>query len=63
MIKNIGRRDKLIRMVLALVIASLYYFGYISGSLALVLLVIGIFFALTSVFHFCPVYRLVGIKT
>lgn len=63
MIKNMGKTDKMIRMVIALVIASLYYFGYISGMLAMVLLVIGIILALTSVLNFCPLYRLVGINT
>ena len=63
MVKNMGKTDKLIRMVVALVIASLYYFGYISGSLALVLLAIGVVLALTSVLNFCPLYKLVGINT
>lgn len=58
-----GKTDKLIRMIVALVIASLYYFGYISGSLALVLLAIGVVLALTSVLNFCPLYKLVGINT
>ncbi|MBK6364766.1 MAG: DUF2892 domain-containing protein [Saprospiraceae bacterium] len=63
MVKNMGRKDKLIRMIVALVIASLYYFGYISGTLALVLLIIGIILALTSVIQFCPIYKLVNINT
>jgi len=63
MVKNMGSTDKLIRMIVALVIASLYYFGYITGTLALILLAIGIVLALTSVFNFCPLYKLVGINT
>jgi len=63
MVKNIGRTDKLIRMVIALVIASLYYFGLISGTLALILLLIGVILAFTSVLNFCPLYKLVGINT
>ncbi|MFZ1703375.1 MAG: DUF2892 domain-containing protein [Saprospiraceae bacterium] len=63
MTSNMGRTDKLIRMVVALIIATLYYFGYISGFLALILLVIGIILALTSVLNFCPIYKLVGINT
>jgi hypothetical protein len=63
MVKNMGRTDKLIRMAIALVIASLYYFGYITGTLAIILLAIGIVMALTSVLNFCPLYKLVGINT
>lgn len=63
MVKNMGSTDKLIRMIVALCIAALYYFGYIDGTLALILLSIGIVLALTSVFNFCPLYKLVGIST
>jgi hypothetical protein len=63
MVKNMGRKDKLFRMAVALIIASLYYFGYITGTLALILLTIGIILALTSVVQFCPLYKLVNINT
>ena len=63
MVKNMGRKDKLIRMAAALVIASLYYFGYITGTIAFILLTIGVILALTSVLRFCPLYKLININT
>ena len=58
-----GSADKGIRIVIALAIAALYYFNVIEGTLAYVLLVLGIIFLLTSVFSFCPLYTPLGINT
>lgn len=58
-----GSADKIIRIIIALVIAFLYYNGTISGTLGIVLLVIAIVFVLTSLISFCPLYTLFGINT
>jgi len=58
-----GTTDKIIRLVLAAVVAALYFTGTISGTLALVLGVFAIIFALTSLVSFCPLYSIVGINT
>ncbi|HMR90074.1 MAG TPA: DUF2892 domain-containing protein [Saprospiraceae bacterium] len=63
MTKNMGTTDKIIRLVLAAVVAALYFTGTISGTLALVLGVFAIIFALTSLVSFCPLYSIVGINT
>ncbi|MFZ1455345.1 MAG: DUF2892 domain-containing protein [Saprospiraceae bacterium] len=63
MTKNMGSTDKIIRLVLAAVIAFLYYNGTISGTLGLVLGILAIVFALTSLISFCPLYPLLGINT
>jgi hypothetical protein len=63
MIKNMGTTDKRVRLGIALVIALLYYFNVISGTLAIVLLVLAIVFALTSLLSFCPLYTLIGLNT
>ncbi|MBP6448056.1 MAG: DUF2892 domain-containing protein [Saprospiraceae bacterium] len=63
MTKNMGGTDKIIRLVLAAVIAFLYYNGTISGTLGLVLGILAIVFALTSLISFCPLYPLLGINT
>jgi hypothetical protein len=63
MTKNMGTTDKIIRLVLAAVVAALYFTGTISGTLALVLGVFAIIFALTSLISFCPLYSIVGINT
>ncbi|OYZ03015.1 MAG: hypothetical protein B7Y37_00815 [Sphingobacteriia bacterium 28-36-52] len=61
--KNMGAVDKVIRVVIAAVIAGLYYTGTISGTLGIVLLVFAGVFVLTSLVSFCPLYTLFGIST
>ncbi len=54
--KNMGIADKVFRIVVALVIAALYFTGTISGTLAIVLLIVAGIFILTSFVGFCPLY-------
>ncbi len=61
--KNMGGLDRIVRLVVALVVFSLYYFGVISGTLAYVLLALAAIFVLTSFVGFCPLYVPFGIKT
>lgn len=61
--KNMGAADKLIRVLIAVIIAVLYYLEMISGTLALVLLAFAFIFLLTSLVSFCPLYTILGINT
>jgi fatty acid desaturase len=61
--KNMGSADRIIRVVLAIVIAALYFTHVISGTLALVLLIVVAIFIITSTFSFCPLYLPFGIST
>ena len=61
--KNMGTLDKGIRFVIAITIASLYYFNIISGTLAYILMAVAIIFLITSFINFCPLYSLFGINT
>jgi hypothetical protein len=61
--KNMGNIDKIIRVLVAIVIAVLFFTNVISGTLGIVLLVLAGVFVLTSVMSFCPLYTLVGINT
>ena len=61
--KNMGTSDKAVRIIIAVAIAVLYYTNVISGTLAIVLMAVGIIFLLTSLLNFCPLYTLFGIKT
>ena len=63
MTKNMGNPDKLIRLSIAALIAVLYYTGVISGTVAIILGIFAVIFALTSLISFCPLYTLVGINT
>ena len=61
--KNIGNTDKLIRLMLALLVAVLYYTGVISGTFAIILGVIAVVLVVTSMFSFCGLYTILGINT
>lgn len=61
--KNIGTADKVIRVLVALVIAGLVYAEVLTGTLAIVLLVLAGIFVLTSLMGFCPLYLPFGAST
>jgi hypothetical protein len=61
--KNMGSTDKIIRSVIAILIAVLYFTGTISGTLGLILLIFGGIFLATSFISFCPLYVPFGIST
>lgn len=63
MTKNMGNTDKIIRVILALVFGALYFTGTVTGTLGIVLLVLGGVFLATSAISFCPLYKIVGINT
>ena len=60
---NMGIVDKVIRIIIALVIAGLYFAEKISGTTAIVLLSLAIIFIITSFLSFCPLYLPFGIST
>lgn len=61
--KNMGKTDKTVRIILAALIAILYFTNVISGTLGLILLVLAAVFVLTSLISFCPLYAPLGINT
>lgn len=61
--KNMGSIDRVVRILLAVVFAALYFTGTVTGTLGLVLVVAAGIFALTSVVSFCPLYPIFGINT
>lgn len=60
---NMGSADRVIRLLVAAIIAVLFFSGAIAGTLATVLVIIGLVFVLTSLVGFCPLYILFGIST
>lgn len=58
-----GITDRVIRIVIAIAIAVLYYMGIISGTLGIVLLVFAAVFVLTSFISSCPLYLPFGLST
>jgi hypothetical protein len=61
--KNMGMADRVIRVLLAAVVAILYFNHNISGTLAIALMILAAVFLLTSFISFCPLYAPFGIST
>ena len=61
--KNMGTADRIIRVIIAALVAYLYYAGIISGTVGLILLILGGVFVLTSLVSFCPLYAPFGMST
>ena len=58
-----GALDKSLRVLIAIIIALLYYLDVIEDTLAYVLMAIAIIFLITSFINFCPLYKILGINT
>jgi len=54
--KNMGMTDRIIRIILAVVVAVLYFTDQITGVAAIILGILAIIFLLTSLVGFCPLY-------
>jgi len=54
--KNMSSLDRILRVVAATVFAYLYFSGAVTGTLGIVLVVLGAVFLLTSLIGFCPLY-------
>jgi fatty acid desaturase len=61
--KNLGIIDRVIRILIAVVVAVLYFKGIISGTLGIILLILAAVFVLTSFFSFCPIYWTLGLSS
>lgn len=61
--KNMGNIDRIVRVVLAAVLAGLYFGGVVTGTLGIILVSLGGVFLATSIVGFCPLYAPFGIKT
>ena len=60
---NVGIIDKAVRLLAGFVIAVLYFTHVITGTLAILLLVLAGVFVLTGLIRFCPLYLPFGINT
>lgn len=61
--KNVGNVDRIIRLLIAAVIAVLFLTKTFTGTLGIILLVVAAILILTSLINFCPIYAILGIKT
>ncbi|HPN18643.1 MAG TPA: DUF2892 domain-containing protein [Chitinophagales bacterium] len=58
-----GSADRIVRLIVAAIFAVLYFTNTVSGTLGIILLVLGGVFVLTSLISFCPLYAPFGFST
>lgn len=63
MIKNMGSKDRIVRLLVAAVLLVLFFTDVISGTLGIIGLVVAGIFVATSFIRFCPIYWPFGIST
>lgn len=61
--KNMGKVDRLLRTLAALMIGILLINGTISGTLGIILAIVAIVFLVTSLVSWCPAYLPFGLST
>lgn len=61
--KNMSNIDRGLRVIVALVVAILYFAGQISGTVAIILGILAAVFILTSLVGTCPLYLPFGLST
>ena len=61
--KNMGSIDKTVRLLIAVILVTLYFLGVVEGVIGTVALVLAGIFMLTSIVSFCPLYPVLGINT
>lgn len=63
MSRNESNTDRIIRVILAAVLAYLYFGGIVTGTFGIILLVVGAVLLLTAIVGFCPLYALFKLST
>jgi len=61
--KNMGSTDRIVRIIIAVILAALYLMGTVSGTLGIIFLIVAVVFLLTSLLGWCPLYLPFGLST
>ena len=61
--QNMGKPDRILRILAVIAIAVLYVADVISGTLALILGIVAIAFVITSLVGVCPLYLPLKLST
>lgn len=61
--RNVGKTDKIIRIIIAIILATLYFTDVVTGTLGIVFLVAAGIALVTALVNFCGLYALFGMST
>ncbi|MGB0882894.1 MAG: YgaP family membrane protein [Vicingaceae bacterium] len=60
--KNIGKIDKIVRLIIAITASALFITKTVTGTLGYILLGVGAIMLLTAIIDFCPLYKVCKFK-
>lgn len=61
--KNVGKMDKVIRILLAIILVCLNLFNVVTGSYSWLLSLFAVILVTTTLVGYCPLYTLLGFNT
>ena len=61
--KNESVLDRVVRIVLGIVFIGIYLAGVVSGSMGIVLVILGAILLVTGIVGFCPLYAILKFRT
>jgi len=61
--KNMGSTDRIVRIIIAVILAALYLMGTVTGTLGIIFLIVAVVFLVTSLLGWCPLYLPFGLST
>jgi len=61
--KNLGKTDRIVRVLLGLLLGLGYFTGMVEGTIATVVLVLAVVMFATAALSFCPIYAVLGLST
>jgi ABC-type phosphate/phosphonate transport system permease subunit len=61
--RNVGKLDRIVRSFPAIIVAYLYFTGFISGWIAIVLGILALMLVLTSITGSCSIYYFLKLST
>lgn len=61
--KNLGNIDRIVRVLFAVIVSILFFTNVITGTLGIILLIVGGVLLATSFMNFCLLYAVLGINS
>jgi hypothetical protein len=61
--KNLGKLDRIMRVVVSVIIVGMYLKGKTTGTVGLTEVVLAGVFTLTAIVGFCPIYAVLRMNT
>ncbi len=61
--KNVGLLDRIIRFIVAIILGYLYFAGIVTGTVGIIVLIIGLIMLFTALVGYCALYAPFGINT